>query len=65
MVRGSFRTGNSVSSFSSGGSMSPYDNQANIYGELETEAVTADLVRLYPRRTESSKLGNYRRRVLG
>ena len=47
VVRGSFRTGNSGSSFGSGGSMSPYDNQANIYGELETEAVTAELLRLY------------------
>ena len=37
VVRGSFRTGNSDSSFSFGGSMSPYDNQVNIYGELETE----------------------------
>ena len=47
VVRGSFRTGNSGSSFSSGGSMSPYDNQVNIYGELETESAPADLVRLY------------------
>ena len=47
VVRGSFRTGNSSSSFSSSGSMSPYDNQVNIYGELETESAPADLVRLY------------------
>ena len=49
VVRGSFGTGNSGSSFSfsTGGSMSPYDNQVNIYGELETESAPADLVRLY------------------
>ena len=47
VVRGSFRTGNSDSSFSSGGSMSPYDNQVNIYGELETELEAAELVSLY------------------
>ena len=47
VVRGSFRTGNSGSRFSSGGSMSPYDNQVNIYGELETELAAAELVSPY------------------
>ena len=47
VVRGSYRTGNYGSSFSSGGSMSPYDNQVSIYAELETESTAADLVPLY------------------
>ena len=47
VVRGSFRTGNSGSSFSSGGSISPYDNQVNLYGELETELAASELVSLY------------------
>ena len=47
VVRGSFRTGNSGSSFSYGGSTSPYDNQVSIYAELETESTAADLVPLY------------------
>ena len=47
VIRGSFRTGGSGSGFSSGGSMSPYDNHANIYAELETESTVGELVRLY------------------
>ena len=47
VIRGNIRTGNSGSGFSSGGSMSPYDNQVNIYGEVETESVAAELMRLY------------------
>ena len=47
VIRGNIRTGNSSSGFGSGGSMSPYDNQVNIYAQVETEAVTAELVRLY------------------
>ncbi len=47
VIRGNIRTSNSGSGFSSGGSMSPYDNQVNIYAEVETEVVAAELVRLY------------------
>ena len=47
VIRGNIRTGNSGSGFSSGGSMSPYDNQVNIYAEVETEEVAGELVRLY------------------
>lgn len=47
VVHGSFRAHNFGSSFSSGGSMSPYDNQVNIYAELETESAASELVRLY------------------
>ncbi len=47
VIRGNIRTGNSGSGFSSGGSMSPYDNQVNIHAEVETEYVAAELVRLY------------------
>ena len=47
VIRGNIRTGNSDSGFSSGGSMSPYDSQVNIYGEVETDVVTDELVRLY------------------
>ncbi len=47
VLHGSYRTGNSASSFSSGGSMSPYENQINIYAELETDSATAEVVRLY------------------
>ena len=47
VIRGNIRTGNSDSGFSSGGSMSPYDSQVNIYGEVETEVAAAELVRLY------------------
>ena len=47
VVRGSFRTGNSGSSFSSGGSLSPFDNHVNIYAELETESTVGEAVRLY------------------
>ena len=47
MVRGSYRTGSYGSSFSSAGSLSPYENQVSIYAELETESTAADLVPLY------------------
>ena len=47
VIRGNIRTSNSGSGFSSGGSMSPYDNQVSIYAEVETEVVAAELVRLY------------------
>ena len=47
VIRGNIRTGNSDSGFSSGGSMSPYDSQVNIYGEVETDVAAAELVRLY------------------
>ena len=47
VIRGNIRTGNSGSGFSSGGSMSPYDNQVNIYAEVATEAVADELVRLH------------------
>lgn len=47
VVRGSIRAGNSGSSFSSGGSMSPYDNNVNIYGELETESTAGQVALLY------------------
>ncbi len=47
VIRGNIRTGNSGSGFSSGGSLSPYDNQVNIYGEVETEVAAAELVRIY------------------
>ncbi len=47
VIRGNIRTGNSDSGFSSGGSMSPYDSQVNIYGEVETEVAAAELVSLY------------------
>ena len=46
-VRGSFGTGNSTSGFSSGGSLSPFDNHVNIYAELETESTVGEAVRLY------------------
>ena len=46
VVYGSFRTGN-FSSSSSSGSQSPYDNQVNIYAELETESTAGELVRIY------------------
>ena len=47
VVRGSYRTGTYGSSFSSAGSMSPYENQVSIYAELETESTAAELVPLY------------------
>ena len=47
VVRGSYRTGNSVSGFSSSGSMSPYDHEVNIYAELQTESAATEVVRLY------------------
>ena len=47
VLHGSYRTGNSASSFSSGGSMAPNDNQINIYAELETDSAVAEVVRLY------------------
>ena len=47
VLHGSFRTSNFGSSFNSGGSMSPYDNNVNIYAELQTELAAADLARLY------------------
>ena len=47
VIRGNIRTSNSGSGFGSGGSMSPYDNQVNIYAEVETEEVAAELMRLY------------------
>ena len=47
MVRGSYRTGTYGSSFSSAGSMSPYENQVSICAELETESTAAELVPLY------------------
>ena len=42
-----FNSGGSISSISTGGSMSAYDNQVNIYAELKSDAATAELVRLY------------------
>ena len=47
VLHSSYRTGNSASSFSSGGTMSPNDNQINIYAELETDSATAEVARLY------------------
>ena len=47
VIRGSYRTVNYGSSFSSAGSMSPYDNQVSLYAELETESTAAELVPLY------------------
>ena len=47
VVRGSYRTGNSVSSFSSSGSMSPYDHEVNIYAELQTKSAATEVMRLY------------------
>ena len=47
VVRGSYRTGNSSSSFSSSGSMSPYDHEVNIYAELQTESAATEVMRLY------------------
>ncbi len=47
VVRGSYRTGNSVSSFSSSGSMSPYGHEVNIYAELQTESAATEVMRLY------------------
>lgn len=47
VIRGNIRTGNSGSGFSSGGSLSPYDNQVSIYAEVDTEVAAAELVRLY------------------
>ena len=47
VVRGSIRTRNSGSSFSSGGSLLPYDNHVNIHAELETESTVGEVVRLY------------------
>ena len=47
VLHGSYRTGNSASSFNSGGSMAPNDNQINIYAELETDSATAEVARLY------------------
>jgi len=47
VVRGSFRTGTYGSSFSSAGSMSPYENQVSIYAELQTKSTAAQLVPLY------------------
>ena len=47
VVRGSIRGGDTGSGFSSGGSMSPYDNNVNIYGELETESTAGQVALLY------------------
>ena len=47
VLHGSFSTGYSGSSFSTGGSMARGLNQVNIYAELETDAAGAELVRLY------------------
>ena len=47
VLSGSFTTGSYGSSFSSAGSMSPYENQASIYAELETESTATELVSQY------------------
>jgi hypothetical protein len=47
VVHGSVRTGNSNSSFSTGGSKAGGLKEVNIYAELETDAAGAELVRLY------------------
>ena len=47
VLNGSFQDDTFGTSFSSGGSMSPYDNQVNIYAELETDSTAAESVRLY------------------
>ena len=47
VLHANYRTDSFGSSFSTGGSMSPYDNNVNIYAEVETESDAADLVSLY------------------
>ena len=47
VLSGSFTTGSFGSSFSSASSMRPYENQASIYAELETESTAAALMPLY------------------
>ncbi len=47
VLHSNYRTDSFGSSFSTGGSMSPYDNNVNIYAEVETESDAAELVSLY------------------
>ena len=47
VVHGSIMTGNSSNGFSTGGTMSAYDNQVNIYAQQEADPAAAELVRLY------------------
>ena len=47
VVHSSFRSDTFGSSSSTGGNMSAYDNQVNIYAELETDSAAAELVSLY------------------
>ena len=47
VVHGSFSSDTFGSSFSTSGTMSAYDNQVNIYAEMETDSAAAELVSLY------------------
>ena len=47
VVHGSFSSDTFGSSFSTSGTMSAYDNQVNIYAELETDSAATELVSLY------------------
>ena len=47
VLHGSVRTGNSSSSFSTGGSMAGGRNRVTLYAEVESDAASAELVSLY------------------